>query len=340
MTPEFGDHAPGAATRAEIWSQPEVWPLALTAGATWPADGALHDGPVLYIGCGSTAHLAEVLAAHHRAVLGSFAWAEPSAALWHRTGTFTTRPAVVVAISRSGETTETVEACRRARAEGAKVLAITTAPTCALSAVADDHLALDYAAEVSVCQTRSFTSMLIAGLAAQLCAADRSAEAALGDLAADARHVLDVAAAHVGQLADPTVETVYVLGSGFNVGLAREGALKIKEMSRTATEACSVLDFRHGPISGVRPGDAALVLCHDSPDHELAVAAELRRLGAVVVTIGSTSRCDLDLSRDGLAKQGADIAALLVCQLVGLERGLACGIDPDAPDGVHAYISL
>ncbi len=331
---------PGAVTAAEIASQPRLWPKAVETGmAAARLQERLAAGTTLYTGCGSTAHLARALAFAHRQSLPTGAWAEAASEVWLAVGADALWAETVVAISRSGETTETIQACLRAKRAGSAVIAVTASPSSGLSEISDDAVCVEFAAEESVVQTRSFTSMILAALAAQLSAADRDAEAVFRGVDEMGEALMAEALPVIERLADPFLEAIYVLGSGLDYGLACEGALKMKEMSSTFCEAFPVLDFRHGPISLADARSAALVLCGSGLPRELAAAADIEAYGAYVATVGPDPRCTIETPRAGSGHATA-VARLVIPQLAGLRRGIAKGLNPDAPRGVPAYVEL
>ncbi|MDE0131010.1 MAG: SIS domain-containing protein [bacterium] len=335
-----GSHGPGSSTSAEIASQPSLWPQAVEAGMSATAlQHELTRGPTLYIGCGSSAHLARTLAYAHRQRLPTFAWAEAASEVWLAPDPQSPRAHTVVAISRSGETTETIEAARRARGLGSTLIEVTASPNSPLSEVCTESVVVDFAAEESVVQTRSFTSMLLAALAGQLTAADMDAAAVFAGIGETGAEVINAAPPVTEQLADLSLESVFVLGSGLSAQLAPEAALKIKEMSATFAEGFPVLDFRHGPISLAYQRTAALLLCGSSLAHELAVAADIEACGAHVFTVGPDPRCTIE-TLHGASEASTAVACLVVAQLAGLRRGLAKGLNPDAPLGVQAHVEL
>ena len=332
--------SPGSITAAEIASQPRLWPQAVRVGAAaGPLQQHMASGPTLYTGCGSTAHLAQALAFAHRQTLPTFAWAEAASEVWLASDPQAPRARTVVAISRSGETTETIEACLRASRLGSTLIAVTANPDSRLRKMSAESVVVDFASEDSVVQTRSFTSMLLAALAAQLTAAGRDALAAFGEIAETGAALMTAAPRVAEHLANTSLDSIYVLGSGLDGPLADEGALKIKEMSATFAEGFPVLDFRHGPISLADRRTAALVLCGASLPHELAVAADIEACGARVFTVGPDPRCTIETPRGASALSTA-VARLVVAQLSGLRRGLAKGLNPDAPRGVHSHVEL
>lgn len=330
----------GAATAAEIASQPQLWPEAVDAGlAASELQQRLIAGTTIYTGCGSTAHLARALAVNHLRTLSTFAWAEVASEFWLSSSSHSPRPQTMVAVSRSGETTETIEACKRAEMMGSTLVTVTTCPESTLADIGHVSVLVDFAAEESVVQTRSFTCMLLAVLAAQLSAAGKDASVEIGRIAAAGEILMAETMPIAECLADQHFDTIYVLGSSFDGPLASEGALKIKEMSATFTEGLGILDFRHGPITLADKRTAALVLCGGSLAHELAVAADIEACGSRVFTVGPDPQCSLETPR-GATELEIAVSRLVVPQVVGLQRGIAKGIDPDAPQGVLAYVEL
>lgn len=327
-------------TAAEITSQPSLWPRALEAGATATRfQERLAAGTTLYVGCGSTAHLARALALAHRQTLATPAWGEAASEVWLTSSALAWCADTVVAVSRSGQTTETIEAAKRASSAGAALVCISTQSDSELHEICGDAVVVDFAAEESVVQTRSFTCMLVAALSAQFAAAGRQSRAELAGMEDLGSALMEDAQQVTGLLADPCFDSIVVLGSGLEWPLACEGALKIKEMSATVAEAFPVLDFRHGPISAVGEGTAILLLCGNSIEHELAVASDAEGFGAQVVTVGPDPRCTIATPHEAPAASIA-VARLVISQLAGMERGVAKGIDTDAPAGVAAYVRL
>lgn len=330
----------GAVTAAEIASQPALWTGAVEIGiAAMPMQQHLLRGTTLYTGCGSTAHLASALAVAHRQVLPTFAWAQPASEVWLDGASDALRAETVVAVSRSGETTETIEACAAASRMGSALIGITTHPDSQLGRICDHAVAVDFAAEESVVQTRSFTSMLLAGLAAQLTAAGRDAAAVFQGVGETGARLIEGASVVTERLADTSLDAVYVLGSGLDSPLACESALKIKEMSTTFAEGFPTLDFRHGPISLADPRAAVLILCGSSAAHELSLAADIENFGAQVFTVGPDTRCTIETPSRS-SRPATSVARLVIAQLAGLRRGIAKGLDPDAPRGVTAHVVL
>jgi fructoselysine-6-P-deglycase FrlB-like protein len=149
----------------------------------------------------------------------------------------------VVALTRSGTTTEVLELLAQLKAEGSTATtAITADPATPIAELAQDLVVLDFADEKSVVQTRFPTTQLLL------------LRAHLGE---DVGGVLaDGAAAVAADLAPELLnaEQVSFLGRGWTYGLAREAALKVRETAAWWTESYPAMEYRHGPISVARPG--------------------------------------------------------------------------------------
>ncbi len=282
-------------TTQEIESQPQVWRQALglvqeTAGLlTRPGER------VLALGCGTSAFVASSFAAlREGAGLGMTDWAyasEPRAP----------RPYdAVLGISRSGDTTEVVDALQ-ALPSGVRRIVVTGVADSPCAQLADDVLLLDFADEESVVQTRFPTSFLLI------------ARAAFGE---DVAHLPDQVAAALA--APPTVldGTAYdhfvYLGRGWTNGLALEAALKIREAAQAWAESYPLLDYRHGPMAVAHPGSLVWILGASDPE----LARQLTETtGATVVS--------------GLAPD--PLVELALAQQLAVSVAAGRGLNPDRP---------
>jgi fructoselysine-6-P-deglycase FrlB-like protein len=239
--------------RDEIASQPSVWSRALEMSVS----GLPEPGErVAVIGCGTSYYMAQAYAAlRESAGLGetdAFPASEfPAGRRYDR----------VVALSRSGTTTEVLSALARCTAP---TVALTADPATPISDVAGSVLALDFADEKSVVQTRFATSALLllrASLGESLSALPAAASAALASPLAP-----ELTAA----------SQVTFLGTGWTIGLANEAALKLREAAQAWTESYYAMEYRHGPISIAAPGRVVWVF-GPAPD---GLVEEVRATGA------------------------------------------------------------
>lgn len=333
----------GETTRAELLSQPDAWARLLgrlEAGAlVSPVDlGAFEE--VLLLGSGSSYYLALSLADWLRR-RGRAARAVPSCEVlldpWE------TRPSgarrLAVGLSRSGRSTELMLAVERLRGAGFATLGLSCTADGPLLAAADHALLVGEGREDGLVMLRSFTAMLIAGQWLWGGAEDRAALARLPE----AGRAALAAEAAVGRLAEARAfERFVFLGSASAHPLAREAALKMQEMAIATSEAYHSLDYRHGPKACAGRDTLAVLFPVADPRHGLALARDVRALGAAVMVAGPGAEpyegaADLALPMPGPAEHAA-AAMLLPAQLLALATALRRGRDPDAPVNLQKVV--
>jgi len=349
---------PGTHTYREITGQADAWAATLAAAEAQADDlrSWLDQlwAQVVFTGCGSTHYLSLSAAATWQALTGHPARALPASELWLFPDLSLPRsPSLLVAISRSGETTETLRAVDVYRQlVGDDVLAVTCYPNCSLTTAATRVLVTRHAEEESVAQTRSFTSMLLlTQFAAALASGQDDFLDQLRALPSLGRRMLgtyEELAQRLGQ--DTDIGRFVFLGSGAYYGLACEAMLKMKEMSLSPSEAFHFLEFRHGPKSVVGPDMLIVGLVSEAArEREAAVLGEMRDLGARVLAIASPSD---GASADGLPADDvvalksnvSDLARgslmLPIPQLMAYYRAMSRGLNPDRPTNLEAVVRL
>lgn len=346
----------GVHTWQEILSQSRVWRGTLQTFTERRAElegflRAVAPSRVLVVGCGSTHYLARSAAALLRHRVAIPALALPSSELWLFGDAFPTDRTLLLAVSRSGATTETLRAVERFRGAGnGAVLAVTCYPQSPLVQQSDFALVAPDGQEQSVAQTRSFTSMLllVLALAAHL-ARDEGMMVHLLRLPV----VLDELVVRLGDLprslgADLGLERFFFLGGGPLYGLACEAMLKTKEMSLTYAEAYHPLEFRHGPMSMVDGRTLVVGFLSDTGlEEERRVLEEMRSLGARVLALTEDASLLSDQAADyvvelrsGLDEWERGPLYLPVVQRMAYHRAVAKGLDPDRPNHLKAVVEL
>jgi fructoselysine-6-P-deglycase FrlB-like protein len=249
-------------TAREIDSQPSVWAQALDSHLDRATELLTLPGArVLVLGCGTSAFVAE-----------SFAALRETAGFGVTDAAYASEPwpwrdyDAVIALSRSGTTTEVVAALDALPANVRKI-AVTGVAGSPVAERADDVLLLDFADEQSVVQTRFPTTFLVlarAALGEDVSALPAQAEAALAE-----RSPLDVA----------SFSHFVYLGSGWTYGLAQEAALKIREAAQAWSESYPQLDFRHGPLAVADSRSIVWIFGPDAP----GMVEDIAVTGATVV---------------------------------------------------------
>jgi fructoselysine-6-P-deglycase FrlB-like protein len=281
-------------TADEIGSQPRLWrQAAALAPAVLPQPG----DDVCVIGCGTSLYMAQAWAALREGAgngrTDAFAASEIPPGR---------RYDVVVALSRSGTTTEVVHALSRLAA--GRIVAVTAVAGTPVAEAADDAVVLDFADETSVVQTRFATTALT------LLRSHEGVDVA--PAADDAERAL---ALPLPDFADRWA----FLGRGWTVGLAHEAALKLREAAQAWTEAYPVFEYRHGPISIAGPGAAVWFL--GAPTD--GIADQVTAAGGTVVAP------DLD-----------PLASLVLAQRTAVALAEAAGLDPDNPRNLTRSVVL
>jgi fructoselysine-6-P-deglycase FrlB-like protein len=276
----------------ELHSQPECWTRAAAEAARHTSALPAAGERVAIVGCGTSYFMAQSVAALRedagQGETDAFAASEfPRGRAYDR----------VVALTRSGTTTEVLELLTALKGR-TRTVALTADPQTPVMTAADDVVVIDFADERSVVQTRFATTALTL------------LRAHLG-LHTDAV-VADARAALAAELPEGLVESTQFtfLGRGWTVGLANEAGLKMREASLSWTEAYPAMEYRHGPIS-ISTGGTATWMIGEAPE---GLADQVRETGALWVP------GELD-----------PLAELIRAQRLAVAVAGARGLDPDRP---------
>jgi fructoselysine-6-P-deglycase FrlB-like protein len=287
----------------EIASQPGCWARAIemagSAGTALPATGER----VAAIGCGSSLNVARCYAALREAAgrgeTDAFPASEvPAGRRYDR----------LVYISRTGTTTEVLDALRRAPRD-TPATAITADPDAPLAREAGHVVLLDFADERSVVSSRFITSSIVL-LRAHLAAYPGTEVLP----AAAEREVTRPLPPELAERAEFTF-----LGRGWAAPVADEAALKLREASRSWAESYPAMEYRHGPIS-VSDEDTVVWALGEVPSDLLADA---RRTGATVI-----------------ASDADPLVALIGVQRLAATLAERKDIDPDQPRALSRSVIL
>lgn len=314
-------------TEKVIFEQFLYWEKAIGSNT---ASGKVDD-LLVFVGCGTSFNLALSLAAYANS-LKRKAIAVPGAEWLTRPSYFwpAWQKTHVVALSRSGETTETVAAAKASRAAGAFVTAVTVEPESALAKNCDQLICSPTHPEEGIVMTVSASLMVLLSL--QLIGQTVPASAV-----ASARQLANTLDTALPDIIEDRSHFVF-LGGGPLFGIALEGALKLMEMSQLMTQAFHPLEYRHGPISLVDEKTAAIMLYStDQKQAEAKLVGELREKGAVVIGIGGPGDLelpvDVDLSLAGLV-------VLPALQILGERAAQARQIDTVSPRHLTKVVTL
>lgn len=288
---------------SELVSQPETWAKAIAqakAETLLPTDGQR----VAVIGCGTSWFMAQSYAnARESAGKGvTDAFAASEAFLGADRGYD-----VVIAITRSGTTTEVLEVLKEIKGTMSTV-AVVGDITSPIMSLADAVVELPYADEQSVVQTRFATTALtylLTSLGIDLSGAIADAQRAVTEPVA--QELIDA-------------EQFTFLGTGWTVGLAHEAGLKMREAVQGWTESYPAKEYRHGPISIAAPNRVTW-LFGEQPE---GLDQDMVKTGALYIHNADTN----------------PLAELARVHRVTLERARARGMNPDLPRNLTRSVIL
>jgi glucosamine--fructose-6-phosphate aminotransferase (isomerizing) len=267
---------------------------------------------------------------------------------------------LMIVISQSGETADTLAALRHAKAEGQTIAAVVNVPTSTMAREADLLLPTHAGPEIGVASTKAFTCQLavLAALAANLAKAK-------GRLTAEeereiVRHLAEAPATLNAALAyDEAIEAmagavagardVLYLGRGTDYPLALEGALKLKEISYIHAEGYAAGEMKHGPIALIDENVPVIVIAPSGPLFEKTVSnmQEVQARGGKVVLIsdaeGIAAAGDNCLATIEMPKAHPLITPIVYAvpvQLLAYHVAVAKGTDVDQPRNLAKSVTV
>jgi glucosamine--fructose-6-phosphate aminotransferase (isomerizing) len=330
------------ATYREIKTQTEAWVQALDVINRVSLPSAVDYEQVIFTGCGSTYYLSLAAATLYQELTGCPARAVPAGELLLNPQTvFVNQKTLLIAVSRSGATTETVKAVERFKSEKRGDVLVISNYDEILSRSADMSIVISKGQEESIAQTRSFASMYVAAsvfcarMAGQMHLLD--AMIRLPEVGNSLIGKYESFAKQIGENLE--FDRFYFLGSGIRYGLACEVNLKMKEMTLTHSEPFHFLEFRHGPMSMVNENTVVVGMLSDANrDHEAKVLSEMEMLGATVAGFGEF---DADVQfQSGIPESIRGVLYLPVLQLMAFYRSVAKDLNPDKPNNLTAVVKL
>lgn len=324
------------ATERSIFEQFGYWEM-----ANLPDAMTDRTSRYVVIGCGTSYNLALSIAA----ILcsrGFDAVAVPAGEWLSRPSSYANQQPSnlkVIALSRSGETTETVNAAAASRRRGIEVTSLTCASPCSLADNSDRTLYFETHPDEGIVMTSSASLMLMGAMALAgvpfTPGFHEPASALLARFAETDLGILD-GRSHI-----------VFLGGGALYGIALEACLKLQEMSLSFSQAFHPLEYRHGPISLVDEHFAALMLFNPPTraDEESVIVDVLAKGGAVIGLDGTRSSVSgsggdsLNLGVDGSADH-LPLTVLPALQFFGESVARKKNLDTTAPRHLTKVVVL
>jgi len=280
-----------------------------------------------------------------------------SEALWHAKAWG--KGDVVVAVSQSGETIDTLLAVREARRRGAVVVALSNVVDSTIPRESDLAVYTRAGPEIGVAATKTFTTQVISLLYMATATGvrrgvlpGRESDSILSDLmriSELAGDVLSRSSETSKKLAEEVLagsRSCYYLGRGAGLAVAMEGALKIKEVAYVHAEAYPAGESKHGPIALVERGFPTLFVALGNEDSELVSSnvEEMKAREALTIAVlpTGTRMRHLDYAIEVPRIHPYVLAALAVIplQLVAYHTAITRGYDPDKPRNLAKTVTV
>jgi glucosamine--fructose-6-phosphate aminotransferase (isomerizing) len=255
---------------------------------------------------------------------------------------------LVIAVSQSGETADTLEAIHFAKQQGAKVLSIINVAGSTMDRESDFALQIKAGPEKAVASTKATTAQLaILTLLAYACA---------GKLAEGKQLLLQTQSQindmlnpryedHIRQLAEKIaqVESLYVIGKGVNYAMALESSIKLQEISYIHAEGFASGELKHGPIALISPGTPVIALFNNDHTRQdvLSNCQEVKARGAYVIGISPENDPVFDYwIKVPNSGEASGIINIIPIQLLAYHLGVIRKNDPDMPRNLAKSVTV
>jgi glutamine---fructose-6-phosphate transaminase (isomerizing) len=264
---------------------------------------------------------------------------------------------VTIAISQSGETADTLEALRAAKATGSVVLGLVNVVGSTIAREADGGIYLHAGPEIGVASTKAFTAQVVALLLLGLYLGQHRR------LAADeARHLVAqlvrlpelveralAVESQVRTLAERYADSrnALYLGRGVNFPVALEGALKLKEISYIHAEGYPAAEMKHGPIALIDENMPVVCLAPKDAVYQKVVSnmQEVKARGGRIIAITSEGNGDVNIADHQIAVPAsppliAPVLTVIPLQLLAYHIAVLRGCDVDRPRNLAKSVTV
>ena len=266
---------------------------------------------------------------------------------------------IVILISQSGETADTLAALRNSKEAGAYVLSITNVVGSTVARESDDVITTIAGPEIAVASTKAFTTQIVALFLVALYFGRISGNISDGQfgecmdelekIPGKVREVLkntDIIKQEAMHIKD--YDQLFYIGRGCDRVIGMEGALKLKEISYIYTEAFPAGEMKHGPIALIQKDTPAIAIItqKDLAEKTISNIKELKARGAYVIAIASEITEELEKTVDQIIPVPeafgilVAIPAILPCQLLAYYASIFRGNDVDKPRNLAKSVTV
>ena len=267
--------------------------------------------------------------------------------------------ALVIVISQSGETADTLQALRDSKEKGAKVLGIVNVVGSAIAREADSVMYTWAGPEIAVASTKAYSAQLIAlYLLAMKFAHVRGtvSEEEYKSLLIDLRRLPEQIELLLGskekiqRFANRYIvaKSIFFIGRGLDYSLSMEGSLKLKEISYLHSEAYAAGELKHGPISLIENGTLVMAALTQDNLYKKTVSniVEVRARGAFVLALTNNTHTDIEDNADYViyipttSHYFTNSLAIIPLQLFAYYIAVGKGCDVDKPRNLAKSVTV
>ncbi len=329
----------------EIFEQPQSFYETIRAGVDEGVRRMLKDASeITLVACGTSYHTTLVFKYLAESLCNIPVRIEMGSEFKYFTGPLR---GLVIAVSQSGETTDTIAALNMAKARNCPTLAITNVQGSTLTRVADRTLLMRAGPEIGVAATKSYTAQL----AALIQIVNLRCEGAFNDVLSHAHLAIgDVLLYDVEDAVAlcSQADHAFFIGRGPFYPVAMEGALKMKEISYVHAEGYAAGELKHGPFALLTPETPVIAICAPGPTYNVMVSnvKEVKARRAPVIALG----VDGDTELAGIADIFIPLpdthllvqvlTASVVLQLLAYHTACALGRDVDRPRNLAKSVTV
>lgn len=261
---------------------------------------------------------------------------------------FLTDKSLVIAVSQSGETADTMEAIETAKKYNSKIASVVNVMGSSLMRKSDYPFLMRAGPEISVISTKAFTSQLSVLLLLAYASADRLKEGKrlLQDTAKKIDSMLTKKyQEEIKKIAEKLQHKkhIYVIGKGVNYPVALETALKIKEISYIHAEGFASGELKHGVIALIEPGTPCIaIVANDSHKRDvISGAIEVKSRGGMIIGISPENNEAFDVwIKVPDCGDASPIANVIPAQLLAYHLAKLLNRDPDKPRNLAKSVTV
>jgi glucosamine--fructose-6-phosphate aminotransferase (isomerizing) len=257
------------------------------------------------------------------------------------------KKSLVIAISQSGETADTLAAIRVAKERGAKVISIVNVMGSSIMRASHKTILQGAGPEICVLSTKAYTSQIaiLSLIAHELAGQQEEGRSKLKELIRYIYYLTSKAMRdHIKELSERLRYTqhIYLIGRGLQHPTALEAALKIKEVSYIHAEAYAGGELKHGTIALIDKGTPCIVFTSDRTEKEImSNASELKARGAYIIGVGPKNNELFDFYiKVREAEDLNSICQIIPMQILAYQLALLRGCDPDKPRNLAKSVTV